>query len=212
VILRVAALHYRGYELIQALLTCSFGFGCVVAPLQSLILARVPPTAAGSASGVLATIQQVGSAVGVALIGVLLFGRLASDADAASGRALPRLERSLAGLALPLPAVHAITTAFQTCFHDRFRQDDPYATPASCQSAPNRVPPTLARPVGLAIAHAATQARRENYLGAIEVTLRFQLAVYLLCFVLVGILPRRPVGRRGEATRSEDPVSRSAVP
>jgi EmrB/QacA subfamily drug resistance transporter len=212
VILRVAALHYRGYELIPALLVGGFGFGCVVAPLQSLILARVPPTAAGSASGVLATIQQVGSAVGVALIGVLLFGQLAGGADAASGRVLPRLERSLAALALPLPAVHAITIGFQACVHDRFHQDDPYATPASCRSAPNRVPPTLAMPVGLAIAHAAIQARRENFLDAIEVTLRFQLAVYLLCVVLVGFLPRRPVGRRGEVTRSEGPISRSAAP
>jgi predicted MFS family arabinose efflux permease len=37
-------------------------------------LARVPLAHAGAASGVLATAQQVGNAVGAAVIGVLYFG------------------------------------------------------------------------------------------------------------------------------------------
>jgi EmrB/QacA subfamily drug resistance transporter len=49
-ILQATALEYRGYELIPALLVGGLGFGLVIAPLQSIILARVNPTFAGSAS------------------------------------------------------------------------------------------------------------------------------------------------------------------
>ena len=206
-ILRATALDYRGYELIPALLVGGFGFGCVVAPLQSIILARVAPIFAGSASGVLATVQQVGSALGVAIIGVLLFGQLAIGADAVSGRAVPMLTHTLAALPLPTPAVHTITTNFQVCFHDRSLQSDPSINPASCQAANGKLPPTVVTSVGRAITHAATQARRENFLDAIEVTLRFQLVAYILCFVLVGFLPRRPVER---VTPAEASISSSA--
>lgn len=206
-ILRATALEYRGYELIPALLVGGFGFGCVVAPLQSIILARVTPIFAGSASGVLATVQQVGSALGVAIIGVLLFGQLAIGADAASGRAVLRLAHTLTALPLSTPAVHTITTNFEVCFHDRSLQSDPYVTPASCQTADGRLPPTVVTSVRRAITHAATQARRENFLDAIEVTLRFQFAAYILCFVLVGFLPRQPVGR---VARTEEAISSSA--
>ncbi len=206
-ILRATALEYRGYELIPALLVGGFGFGCVVAPLQSIILARVNPIFAGSASGVLATVQQVGSALGVALIGVLLFGQLAIGADTASARAVPKLAQTLAALSVPTPAVRTITTNFEVCFHDRSLQSDPYVTPASCQTADGRLPQTVVTSVGRAVTQAATQARRENFLDAIEVTLRFQLAAYILCFVLVGFLPRKPVGR---VARAEESTSRTA--
>ena len=199
-ILRATALDYQGYELFPALVVGGFGFGCVIAPLQSVILARVNPLFAGSASGVLATLQQVGSAVGVAIIGVILFGQLASGADVASGHAVPTIERSLVALAVPAPAVQSITTGFSTCFRDRSRQSDPYATPASCKASAGTLPPALARPVGATLSSAATQARKENFLNALLITLRFQLAVYGLCFLLVWFLPRRPIGQAHKRT------------
>ena len=191
-ILNATALNYRGYELIPALLVGGFGFGCVVAPLQSVSLARVNPMYAGSASGVLATIQQVGSAVGVAIVGAVLFGQLAAGADAASARAVPALERSLTALTLPAPAVRAVTAGFTACFHDRSAQDDPRAVPASCQTK-NALPAKLAKSTGQAVAVAASGARKLNFLNAVLFTLRYQLLVYALCFALVWLLPaRRP--------------------
>ncbi len=187
--LRATGLNYQGYELIPALAVSGFGFGCFVAPLQSVILARINPVFAGSASGVLSTVQQVGSAMGVALIGVLFFGQLAGGANAASGSVLPRLEQRLTELHLPARGVNAISAGFQTCFRDRSAQNDPSAVPASCQSRPSQLPAALAQPVGEAISSAATTARQDNFLEALLVALRFQLVVYLLCFGLVFLLP-----------------------
>lgn len=57
--------------------------GIVMAPLSSAVLARVPAQHAGAASGVLATLQQVGNALGVALVGVVFFrGRATGAVDA----------------------------------------------------------------------------------------------------------------------------------
>lgn len=49
------------------------GVGVVMAPLVSAILAGLPPRHAGVASGVLSMVQQVGNALGVALIGLVYY-------------------------------------------------------------------------------------------------------------------------------------------
>ncbi len=60
--------------LLAGLALAGFGIGAVLVPISATVLAGVDPAHAGAASGVLATAQQVGGAVGVALIGVLFFG------------------------------------------------------------------------------------------------------------------------------------------
>lgn len=191
-ILRARALDYQGYELILALLVSGFGFGCVIAPLSSIILARINPVFAGSASGVLSTIQQLGTAIGVALMGVIYFGQLGAQADTSSLGVTPQLEQKLQAAQLPAPAIKAIVTGFQTCFHDRSNQSDPNAIPASCQpsSALNSaLPASIGKTVEVAVSSAATQARKQNFLEAVLVSLRFQLVTYAICFLLIFWLP-----------------------
>jgi EmrB/QacA subfamily drug resistance transporter len=183
-ILQATALEYRGYELIPALLVGGLGFGFVIAPLQSIILARINPSFAGSASGVLSTIQQIGSAIGVAVIGVLFFGQLASQANTSSAAVTPKLVQSLQAAQIPQPQIAAISQQFQTCFHDRSFQADPNAIPASCHSGVG-----LPKAVGAALESAATQARKQNFLAALLLAFRFQLVVYALCFALIFWLP-----------------------
>ncbi|WP_433889495.1 MFS transporter [Streptomyces sp. CA-111067] len=52
------------------------GIGAVAAPLISQILLGVDPQHAGSASGVLSTVQQVAGALGVAILGIIFYGSL----------------------------------------------------------------------------------------------------------------------------------------
>ncbi|MFG2717353.1 MFS transporter [Streptomyces sp. NPDC048416] len=53
------------------------GFGCAMVPAMTAALATLPPDRAGSGSGLLMTVRQVGSAVGIALLGSLLSGAYA---------------------------------------------------------------------------------------------------------------------------------------
>jgi len=50
------------------------GQAMVMAPLFARVLSKVPPAHAGSGAGVLSTIQQIGNASGVAVIGAVYFG------------------------------------------------------------------------------------------------------------------------------------------
>ncbi|MFD0279947.1 MFS transporter [Kitasatospora sp. NPDC127111] len=80
------------------------GMGLVIAPVTSVVLAGVEPRLAGSAAGLLATVQQVAGALGIALIGIVYYG--AADQMSAFGRCvavLAVLELLLVGLVQLLP-------------------------------------------------------------------------------------------------------------
>src|SRR6266487_2722732 len=64
----------HSWQLLPALVVCGLGLGCTIPPLLNVILAGISGRNAGSASGVLSTTQQVGGALGVAIIGVIFFG------------------------------------------------------------------------------------------------------------------------------------------
>ncbi|MFE3499594.1 DHA2 family efflux MFS transporter permease subunit [Kitasatospora sp. NPDC059160] len=80
------------------------GMGLVIAPVTTVALAAVEPQLAGAAAGAVATVQQVGGAVGVALIGLVYYG--AGDPTAAFVRStavLAVLELVLVGLVRLVP-------------------------------------------------------------------------------------------------------------
>jgi len=87
--------------LVPGLLVIGAGMGLVIAPLTTTILSGVDPQRAGAASGMLATTQNVGNAVGVAVTGVIFFGALHGGYDHA-------LQLSLAQLAVLLVAAAAL--------------------------------------------------------------------------------------------------------
>ena len=92
-----------GWDLIPSFIVSGLGLGTVIAPLLNIILAGVPGKDAGSASGVLTTFQQLGGAIGVAVVGVVFFGLLSSRAPAAVATVTPQLQSQLAAANLPAP-------------------------------------------------------------------------------------------------------------
>jgi EmrB/QacA subfamily drug resistance transporter len=62
--------------LIPGLFVSGWGMGMVFAPLPATILAGIAPQSAAAASGVLTTVQEVGGALGVALVGIVFFSSL----------------------------------------------------------------------------------------------------------------------------------------
>jgi EmrB/QacA subfamily drug resistance transporter len=60
-----------GYELAPWMLIYGIGLGLTTAQLTSIILRDVPPARAGLASGTQSTARQIGSALGIALIGTV---------------------------------------------------------------------------------------------------------------------------------------------
>ena len=70
------------WDLVAPLALCGFGLGVGISPMFQTVLSTVPPRDAGSGSGALQSFQQIGSAVGIAIIGQIFFSSLA---DALAG-------------------------------------------------------------------------------------------------------------------------------
>lgn len=71
-------------ELIGALVVVGAGMGMAIPGLINLSLRAVAPADAGAASGLLTTSQQVGNALGVAIVGTIFFSELGSGTGAAA--------------------------------------------------------------------------------------------------------------------------------
>jgi len=65
------------WPLVPGLVVAGAGLGLLVVPLVNVVLAAVPAADAGGASGVFSTSQQLGGALGVAIIGSVFFAHSA---------------------------------------------------------------------------------------------------------------------------------------
>ncbi|MFH8615095.1 MFS transporter [Streptomyces sp. NPDC017979] len=75
-----AAGHYgtgiEPWQMAAPLVVMGVGMGLIVAPLTDAVLSGVPREHAGSASGLITTVQQMGTALGLALVSVVFFGTM----------------------------------------------------------------------------------------------------------------------------------------
>lgn len=83
-LVKVWGVTLSGWELAPALFVYGIGQGFVAPPLLRAVLSVVPPSDAGSASGVLTTVQQVAGAVGVTAVTNVFFIALAQTDDFAA--------------------------------------------------------------------------------------------------------------------------------
>jgi MFS family permease len=82
------ATSLNGWQLLGPLLTAGIGSGLFIAPNVDFIVATVDRADAGAASGVIGLMQRVGSAIGIATIGTVLFGNLHFGSRAPNAAAL----------------------------------------------------------------------------------------------------------------------------
>ncbi len=181
----------HSWQLLPALVVCGLGLGCTIPPLLNVILAGISGRNAGSASGVLSTTQQVGGALGVAIIGVIFFGLLASQAKPTITAVVPRLRSQLQAAHLPAPVADQVIAGFSTCFHDRASAKDPSATPPSCRQAtsPVQAQGQGGQAISQVLQSAGVDARKRDFVASIKGTLWYEVAVYGLSFLVVFLLP-----------------------
>jgi MFS family permease len=185
------------WEMLPALLAAGFGMGLILPPLVDVILAGVPVGDAGAASGVLSSTNQLGNAVGVAIIGVIFFGLLASQASASADAVVAKMYADLQQAGVPVAAQDQIVEEFEACFRDRATQKDPSVMPPSCrqleeQKSAARFSPGTMRRVEHAIGSAAVEARKRDFTASIERTLYWEVGAFLAVFLLTFFLPEKP--------------------
>jgi hypothetical protein len=186
------AYHYgpsvTTWEMLAPLVLAGIGFGLVVAPIIDLILTGVPTRDAGSASGLLNTTQQVGMALGVALVGVLFFAQLDHDSGRGVDKVTPAVQQELTAAGIPAAQQNQIITGFRACVRDRSAATDPTAVPASCRTGATG--PQAERLQAL-LTSSGAQANSHNFARTFALTLQYAVGLLVLVFLGMFFLPRR---------------------
>ncbi len=185
--LQIAGTSVTGWDLIPSFLISGLGLGTVIAPLLNIILAGVPGRDAGSASGVLTTFQQLGGAIGVAVVGVVFFGLLSSKATSAVAAVTPQLQSQLAAANVPPAQAHAAVAQFTTCFKKEAASSDPTHPVPGCPATSTAV---STNPVSNAFQHAAQGALAHDFVSSVELILFFNVGFWTLTGFLSMLLPR----------------------
>lgn len=186
--------HYGGdltaWHVRPVIFVFGLGMGLILPSLADVIIAGVHRRAAGPASGLINTGLQVGNAIGVAVIGVILFSVLGSHAETSAQTATPQISTQLAALGVPAGVRQQTVQDFRRCFVDETHQEDSAATPASCRDQATQLPPTLDQEVRRILATASVRARKDNFAVAIQHALLYGVVVFSVSFALLFLLPR----------------------
>jgi EmrB/QacA subfamily drug resistance transporter len=192
--------HYglgmSGWAVAPGLLIAGMGMGMIMMPIFAASLNDVDHNHAGSASGTLNAVQQVGGAIGIAMIGLIFFGQLTNHAAASVDSVTPQLKTELAAQHLPASAQDAIALQLKDCFIDRAAQKDTSATPDSCKQTNGQPAP---RAVGDVITQQAKAANADNFARAFRSAVAYDTLLLAITFALSFALPRhiRPEAMQG---------------
>ncbi|MFN2582217.1 MAG: MFS transporter [Candidatus Dormibacteria bacterium] len=194
----ILTVHLRGsdltgFDLIPSFFVSGLGLGTVIAPLLTVILAGVPPRDAGSASGVLTTFQQLGGAIGVAVVGVVFFGLLSSRAATSVSSVAPQLRAQLIAAHVPAAQVNGAVATFTRCFDAQAASSDPTLPVAGCPSVSQAS--SSASPVSAAFTKAAQHALAVDFVSSFERILFFNVGFWVLTGIASLFLPRLHHGR-----------------
>jgi hypothetical protein len=186
--LQAAGPDITSLQLAPALLVSGLGMGYVIAPLVNIVLGGIRQGDVGSASGVVTTMQQLGGAVGVAVIGVIFFGLLGTRVDSATADLAPQLRASLARVETTAPQsqIDAQVQLFEHCFPMRVRAKDPSAAIPGCPAPGTGGPAALSQVTGAA----AAQGLAVSFTDTEKVTLLFNVGAFAGTFLLVLLVPR----------------------
>jgi EmrB/QacA subfamily drug resistance transporter len=180
--------NVTSWDMAPPLLVFGVGFGWVTAPLPNILLSNAPNKDAGSASGLINTMQQLGGAVGAALVTVAFFGILGSFAASGTDSSRAAMRSDLIAAHVPAAQVDPLITAFRNCSIDSSKETNASIVPASCTS------PLLTRQtptVNKVLSSWSTDVRASTFAKSFRVALLSFVATTALAFLLMFALPYR---------------------
>jgi len=191
-IVKANGMDTTGWHLIPGLFLTGSGMGLVMAPIFAITLNDVDVKHAGSASGVLSAVQQLGAAIGVALIGVVFFGQLTANSNTSFTNVESNIRTELTAANIPEQAQSPIIEGVKTCYNDRAAQKDANETPASCEKFEGANQPKTPQSEKLAsiIEDGVKQANTDNFIHAFGAGVIYQTVLIGITFILSFMLPR----------------------
>jgi EmrB/QacA subfamily drug resistance transporter len=183
-------LNTTPWEFIPGLLITGSGMGLIMAPIFAVTLTDVDVRHAGSASGVLNAVQQLGGAIGVAVIGVIFFGQLTVHSDASFTSVESNIHTELTKANVPEQAQTPILDGVRDCFNDRAKQKDSEVTPESCKTLENQPKNAASEKIATVITDGVKQANTDNFVNAFRAGTIYEGILIAITFFLSFLLPR----------------------
>ncbi|SFB98592.1 MFS transporter [Streptomyces aidingensis] len=179
------------WQMAPPLFIMGLGMGYIVAPVLDFALTEVPHSVAGSASGVLNTTQQLGNAVGIALVSVLFLAALPGQSDKGVDYVADDIRQELTTAGVPDPVQDQILAGYRVCVHDRMEEKDSTVVPESCRTEPPaEVPAAAAAEIERVLTEHGADAQAETFSRAYRVGLMWVLGVMAVMTLLMVSLPR----------------------
>lgn len=196
-VLQHSGLNATPWEFVIPLFIIGSGMGTIMGPIFSVTLQGVDPQHAGSASGTLSAVQQLGGAIGIAAIGVIFFGQLSAHAVTSFASVEPTIRHDLVTAHIPAPAQTAIIDSARTCFSDRSKQKDASATPESCKVASSQPKTPASDAITTSIVGAAKKANTDNFIHGFSTVTIYLASLIVVTFGLSFLLPRHFTAQQG---------------
>ena len=190
VTVQLAGTGISPYQLIPALALNGVGMGLAMAPFFNIVLAGVDDEETGTASGALTSVQQLGGAFGVAVLGTIFFGLLPGAVGQHVDASAAELRTQLTAASVPAGQQPAIVAGVRACLPNRVAEKDPDVQPTSCRT-------TGSAEAGPALAGYAQTQVRAGFKDTAVWTLGVAFLLLLLAFLATFLLPRHA---RPEAT------------
>ncbi|MDN5275627.1 MAG: transporter [Candidatus Saccharibacteria bacterium] len=182
------------WALSPGLLLIGIGMGMIMGLMFSITLKDVPKEDAGSASGTLSAGQQVGGAIGIALVGLIFFGALSHNAAQSFSDAEPAIKSYLSSQNVPVAAQASIISGVKDCYVDRTEETDNTVVPESCkkleQASGQTTGPSLPG-LPAVITDATKQAASDNFANGFKATMIYALAIVGVTFILSFLMPHK---------------------
>jgi EmrB/QacA subfamily drug resistance transporter len=179
----LAGADIKPWHMIPALLLLGIGMGLAMAPFFSIVLAGVDDEESGSASGAITSVQQLGGAFGIAVLGTIFFALLPGTVGHHVDTSTDSLRATLTSAGVPADAQPAVVSGLRACLTDRVAEENPDVTPPSCRSLGPGPGPDLSGYV--------TEQVRAGFEDTTVRTAGVALLLLLSAFGLSFLLPRQ---------------------
>ncbi|MDX3575402.1 MFS transporter [Streptomyces sp. FL07-04A] len=179
------------------------GFGMVMSPIPDMATSEAPRQDAGSASGLVNTNQQLGFAVGTALVSVIFFGALGGNAADNSREAAPQLRKDLAAVSVTGQGADRVVDYFVQCTSDQAKEKDWTVQAPSCAKAPSEL--TGNPKVAAVFADTGKHTNALTFADTFAHALRWFIGGMVLTLLLTFLLPRKNAAHGEQAGAGTEP-------
>lgn len=179
----------NSWQIAPGIFIAGVGMGFMFGTLYTAVLNGVDTKHAGSASGTLNAVQQVGGAIGIALIGVIYFGQLSSGSATHFDAVTPQIKSQLTSAHIPAAAQTAIINGTKACFVDRSQEKDSAVVPQSCKVLSNT--PGGSSQITSIITDGVKKANTINFQYAFRWAIVFEVVIIGVTIGFSFLLPKK---------------------